>query len=221
MDGGATLELGGATSQTVTFAGAPATLKLDDPSHFTGNIAGLAVGDVIEIATAANITVTSTTLNGSILTVNESNGQTLTFNVAGALLENDFHINNLVGGGADLVLSADPVAETPSLAGTATSVSGAEDGKISLVITPALSADAPNDPDSSLSLKIAGIPADATLMKYQAEATGVQKVMEASPTNPWLAQILSKGRDEHWQDVSHFIPMEVPERVARLIVDAL
>ena len=45
--------------------------------------------------------------------------------------------------------------------------------------------------------------------------------MEASPTNPRLAEILSKGRDEHWTDVSHFIPMEAPERVARLIVDAL
>ena len=42
--------------------------------------------------------------------------------------------------------------------------------------------------------------------------------MEASPTNPGLAGILKNARDEHWTDVSHFIPMEAPERVARVIV---
>jgi pimeloyl-ACP methyl ester carboxylesterase len=41
--------------------------------------------------------------------------------------------------------------------------------------------------------------------------------MEASPTNPHLAGLLKYGRDEHWRDVSHFIPMEAPARVARAI----
>ena len=41
--------------------------------------------------------------------------------------------------------------------------------------------------------------------------------MEASPTDPRLAGVLKQARDEHWRDVSHFIPMEVPERVARTI----
>ena len=45
--------------------------------------------------------------------------------------------------------------------------------------------------------------------------------MEASPTDPHLASLWPQGRDEHWRDVSHFIPMEVPERVARVIGDAL
>ena len=39
----------------------------------------------------------------------------------------------------------------------------------------------------------------------------------ASPTWPELAQRLPDGRDFHWQELSHFIPMQAPERVARLI----
>jgi pimeloyl-ACP methyl ester carboxylesterase len=41
--------------------------------------------------------------------------------------------------------------------------------------------------------------------------------MEASPTDPLLAAKLAQGRDERWRDVSHFIPMEAPARVAELI----
>jgi lipase len=43
--------------------------------------------------------------------------------------------------------------------------------------------------------------------------------MEASPTSPHLATLLKDGRDEHWRDVTHFIPMEAPERVARAIAE--
>ena len=39
-----------------------------------------------------------------------------------------------------------------------------------------------------------------------------------SPTWPELAAQFVDGRDLHWPDVSHFIPMEVPERLAELIV---
>ena len=45
--------------------------------------------------------------------------------------------------------------------------------------------------------------------------------MEASPTNPRLANLLAGGRDLHWRDVSHFIPMEVPQRVASEIKSAI
>ena len=40
-----------------------------------------------------------------------------------------------------------------------------------------------------------------------------------SPTWPGLAGHLSAARDIHWQDVSHFIPMEQPERLAALIAE--
>ena len=39
----------------------------------------------------------------------------------------------------------------------------------------------------------------------------------ASPTWPELAERLPNGRDIHWDDLSHFIPMQAPERVAGLI----
>ena len=45
--------------------------------------------------------------------------------------------------------------------------------------------------------------------------------MQASPTNPGLARMLKSARDEHWGDVSHFIPMEAPGRVARLITEVV
>lgn len=38
-----------------------------------------------------------------------------------------------------------------------------------------------------------------------------------SPTWPDLATQFVDGRDLHWPDVSHFIPMEAPERLAELI----
>jgi pimeloyl-ACP methyl ester carboxylesterase len=39
-----------------------------------------------------------------------------------------------------------------------------------------------------------------------------------SPTWPGLAQALRRGRDLHWADRSHFLPMEIPERVAQTIL---
>ncbi len=65
---GGTLEIGaGATdAQTVTFNGA-GTLQLDDPTSFTGEIKGLAAGDVIDLA---GTNITSAIWNGSSLSVN-------------------------------------------------------------------------------------------------------------------------------------------------------
>lgn len=42
-----------------------------------------------------------------------------------------------------------------------------------------------------------------------------------SPTWPGIAAEFPKGRDVYWSDVTHFIPMEAPERVAALIVEEL
>ena len=43
----------------------------------------------------------------------------------------------------------------------------------------------------------------------------------ASPTAPDLWRYFANGRDLHWRDLSHFIPMEDPERLAALIVQLL
>ena len=40
----------------------------------------------------------------------------------------------------------------------------------------------------------------------------------SSPTGPDLWKSFPNARDLHWPDVSHFIPMEVPDRLATLIV---
>jgi lipase len=40
-----------------------------------------------------------------------------------------------------------------------------------------------------------------------------------SPTWPRLAMMMPGGVDLHWKDLSHFIPMEAPERLARLIAE--
>ena len=40
-----------------------------------------------------------------------------------------------------------------------------------------------------------------------------------SPTAPDLSTHIANARDIHWQDISHFIPMEDPDRLASLIVE--
>ncbi|WBL79613.1 FecR domain-containing protein [Bradyrhizobium xenonodulans] len=72
VDDGATLELGGADAQTVTFAGGANTLQLDDTSHdFTGTITGQA-------STAGTFTITGNaaimTSSGDALDVTASGG---------------------------------------------------------------------------------------------------------------------------------------------------
>lgn len=43
----------------------------------------------------------------------------------------------------------------------------------------------------------------------------------SSPTAPDLWKSFPNARDLHWPDVSHFIPMEAPQRLAELIVQTL
>ena len=43
----------------------------------------------------------------------------------------------------------------------------------------------------------------------------------SSPTAPDIWKSFPNARDLHWPDVSHFIPMEVPDRLAELIVQTL
>ncbi|MBV8776192.1 MAG: choice-of-anchor D domain-containing protein, partial [Alphaproteobacteria bacterium] len=60
--GGADLEIGGATGETVSFEDAAGALRLDDPSGFTSTIgfSHLAIGDVVDLA---NTTTGSATFN--------------------------------------------------------------------------------------------------------------------------------------------------------------
>lgn len=58
------------------------------------------------------------------------------------------------------------------------------------------------------------------IIRSQVEFVVGFTAMEASPTNPQLVRILKHARDEHWTGVSHFIPMEAPERTARAITSS-
>ena len=83
IDGGATLELSNGTATPIIFDGNPATLKLDAPTAFTGPIEGIVIGDAIDLA---GITASSATYSGSTLTINETNGQQITYhNVSGSV----------------------------------------------------------------------------------------------------------------------------------------
>ena len=73
----ATLELVDGTSQTIDIGGSDATLKLDAPSAFAGTILNLALSDTIDLA---GITASSATYSGTTLTINETDGQQLTYN---------------------------------------------------------------------------------------------------------------------------------------------
>ena len=90
IETGATLELGAAATQTVTFAaGAVGTLQLDAPASFTGAVGGLALGDAIRFSSE---TLSSAVINAGTLTVVGSAGTT-TYQVAGALTGNHFAIS--------------------------------------------------------------------------------------------------------------------------------
>ena len=108
ISGGGTLELGGADAQTVTFADA-STLKLDNPASFIGQIDGLAVGDIIDLSETA---VTKAVIAGSTVTVTESNGSQLIYQIAaaagGSLSNFSFSPQSDNDGGTDLVLTTAP-----------------------------------------------------------------------------------------------------------------
>ena len=95
------LELGGTDAQTVTFNGA-GTLKLDGSSDFTGTVAGLAIGDVIDLA---NTTVTTAIWNGSTLTVNS---EPATFTISGLPSGDTFFFASDGGTGTDFTVETAP-----------------------------------------------------------------------------------------------------------------
>ncbi|UQR65125.1 Ig-like domain-containing protein [Bradyrhizobium sp. C-145] len=100
---GGTLELqSGTLSETVNFAGA-GTLQLDGPGLFTGTIAGLTVGDVIDFAHA---TLTGAVVNGTNLTVTYAGGQTASYTLAAPLQQGVFVQTTFDGaGGTDVVVT--------------------------------------------------------------------------------------------------------------------
>ncbi len=102
IEAGGTLEIGLSDAQPVNYSGTGGTLVLDNPADFSGQIEGLALGNIIDLK---NTTFSSTAISGSTLTVTESNGSQLTYQVSGSLSGNYLAIQSDGAGGDELVLS--------------------------------------------------------------------------------------------------------------------
>ena len=81
IDAGATLELVTTSALASAFSGSGGTLQIDRPTTYTGTIGGFAIGDTIVLGgvTAANASIVS-----NVLSVNLTDGTTLTYNVGGS-----------------------------------------------------------------------------------------------------------------------------------------
>jgi hypothetical protein len=129
IDGGATLELSNGTAQPVYFEGNPATLKLDAPAAFTGSINNIGVGDKIDLA---GITASFATYSGTTLTINETNGQQLTYNnVTGSVAGDTVQVASDNNGGTLVYWGTAPAATSIS----ATTDNGATDINAGHVLT--------------------------------------------------------------------------------------
>jgi large repetitive protein len=78
-----------AAGQTISFVDNSGLLTLDSPSTFDGTIANLTFGDAIDFQ---GISVARAVISGSTLTVTETNNQTLTYQIAGALAGATFNV---------------------------------------------------------------------------------------------------------------------------------
>ncbi len=64
---------------------------------------------------------------------------------------------------------------------------------------------------------IAAVTRPVTVLRAPQHERAGPLDFSTSPTWPALASAFADGRDLQWNDVTHFIPMEAPERVAALI----
>jgi hypothetical protein len=113
---GGTFEVASTDPDPVNFTGV-GTLELVSatPTSFTGNMTGLVVGDVIDFAD--NTAITSTSISGSTLTVDESSGGPLTYTIGGAFAGDYFAIQSDNNGGDELVLSPVAIGVTTEVVG--------------------------------------------------------------------------------------------------------
>ena len=96
--------------QTVTYQDATGTLALSDPGDFSGHIAGLAIGDTIDLTGIAPSHIASANIIDGQLVVDETSGGPLTFNIAGNPAGAAFVVESDGHGGTDLVLSSNPLS---------------------------------------------------------------------------------------------------------------
>ena len=107
IDAGGTAVIGALDSQAITYDGV-ATLQITPTGNLTGAIGGLVQGDIIDFTD--NTSITSTSISGSTLTVDESSGGPLTYTIGGAIAGDYFAIQSDGDNGTELVL--DPATAT-------------------------------------------------------------------------------------------------------------
>lgn len=66
---------------------------------------------------------------------------------------------------------------------------------------------------------IDAIRASTTVIRARLAERSSTMDFSISPTWPRLAMMMPGGTDLHWTDLSHFVPMEAPDRLARLIAE--
>jgi Ca2+-binding RTX toxin-like protein len=115
---GGTVELGGADAGTVTFAGA-GTLKLDAPQDFTGTLAGLLSTDTLDLG---GVSVISALISGNVLTVDETGGSSLTFDVTGVPAGATVNVASDGHGGSDVSFA--PAVNDATLGSSGNNVTG-------------------------------------------------------------------------------------------------
>ncbi len=157
-----TLELGGATAQTATFAtGADGTLKLGTATSFTGTIAGITLGDVIDLADIPVATIKSVSFAGGPLTITRTAGPNLVYNVSGTGLDptqNHFAVSADGAGGSLLTLAAGPSAKFAATSSSVTLSSGPGAGPLALGFDPAWIGGAGNSFNTAANWNPATVP---------------------------------------------------------------
>lgn len=121
VQSGATIEIGGASSQTAGFSGSNAVLLLNNFSSYTGTISGFAQSDTIELA---GTSATSAFLSGSTLVVMNNSTTVDTIQLAGSYSAGaSFSVANMGTNAAITNLSGAPLRQdfafTVSLSDTA------------------------------------------------------------------------------------------------------
>jgi lipase len=65
----------------------------------------------------------------------------------------------------------------------------------------------------------AGIACPVTVIRARDRVAGAPLDFSTSPTWAGVAGVFPNGRDAHWAELTHFIPMEAPARLAAAIAD--
>ena len=119
IDSGATLEFAGGDSGLVTFNAASGTLRLDDPTHFTGPISGLSGSDGIDLkgfADGSTQVVANSTTVSTVLTVTDATHTVANNTALNITLEGDYThstFTHSVDASNSGVLIVDPPAAGP------------------------------------------------------------------------------------------------------------